>query len=226
MRYSKFIFDCDGVILNSNDIKTSSLSKILNNYNSALVDRFYNTFDSKFGHSRHQKLSFFCSNILQLKGYEYENTLSELLNTYSELIISQLLNCEISEVFTEDFKSNLDPHATFVVTAGDEYETKYIFKKRNLEKFFTNENILGSPKTKYQNIDLLISEDKILPKDKVLFIGDSSSDFEVASHFNFDFLFVSDWSENPEWEPHNQNNSPFNRIKSLSDLDKYLESLI
>lgn len=225
MKYSKFIFDCDGVILNSNDIKINSLSKILNNYNSVLVDKFHNTFDSKFGHSRHQKLSFFCSNILQLKGDEYDNTLSELLNKYSELLISQLLNCDISEVFLEESKFNLDSSSIFVVTAGDENETKLIFKKRKLEKFFLLENVFGSPKTKYQNINFLLSENKILSNDKVLFIGDSSNDFEVASYYNFDFLFVSDWSENPDWQPYKLNSLRVSHIKSLNDLENYLANL-
>ena len=42
-KYNSFIFDCDGVILNSNEIKTNTFRKILRGYNKEAVDDFINT---------------------------------------------------------------------------------------------------------------------------------------------------------------------------------------
>ena len=53
--------------------------------------------------------------------------------------------------------------------------------------------VYGSPRTKFQ-----IIADEFFDKysrDSVLFVGDSRLDYEVASYFNFDFCFISRWSE-------------------------------
>ena len=41
-KYNTLIFDCDGVILNSNEIKTDSFRKILKGYNQEAVEDFLN----------------------------------------------------------------------------------------------------------------------------------------------------------------------------------------
>ena len=41
-KYKSLIFDCDGVILNSNKIKTEAFRKILQKYNQNAVDEFIN----------------------------------------------------------------------------------------------------------------------------------------------------------------------------------------
>ena len=38
--YNSLIFDCDGVILNSNTVKTEAFKNILNNYDLNAVDEF------------------------------------------------------------------------------------------------------------------------------------------------------------------------------------------
>ena len=39
-KYKSLIFDCDGVILNSNKIKTDAFRKVLNNFDQNAIDEF------------------------------------------------------------------------------------------------------------------------------------------------------------------------------------------
>ena len=80
----------------------------------------------------------------------------------------------------------------YVVSGSDQNELIKLFKKKKLEFYF--DLILGSPFDKYNNIYKFI-----LPNQKDyargLFFGDSKYDFECSQHFNFDFVYVSKYSE-------------------------------
>ena len=52
--YNSLIFDCDGVILNSNEIKTSCFRKILKRYNQDAVEDFIDYHKKNGGISRYK----------------------------------------------------------------------------------------------------------------------------------------------------------------------------
>ena len=58
-RYKSLIFDCDGVILNSNKIKTEAFRKILKKYNQNAVYEFINYHKNNGGISRYIKIKEF-----------------------------------------------------------------------------------------------------------------------------------------------------------------------
>ena len=43
--------------------------------------------------------------------------------------------------------------------------------------------------------DVILAEPQIFSDDRGLFFGDSKYDFECSQHFNFDFVYVSKYSE-------------------------------
>ena len=63
-KYKSLIFDCDGVILNSNEIKTEAFRKTLQKYNLDAVDEFIKYHKENGGLSRYIKLENFLKNIL------------------------------------------------------------------------------------------------------------------------------------------------------------------
>ena len=80
----------------------------------------------------------------------------------------------------------------YVVSGSDQTELRTVFAQRHISTIF-NGGIYGSPKSKYEIIDNLLLNS---PLDKYsLFIGDSKLDYEVASHYSMDFVFVSNWTE-------------------------------
>ena len=54
-KYKSIIFDCDGVILNSNKIKTESFRKIMIQFDQSAVKEFINYHKNNGGLSRYRK---------------------------------------------------------------------------------------------------------------------------------------------------------------------------
>ena len=63
-QYKTFIFDCDGVILNSNDIKTKSFKNTLGEFNKFAVEEFISYHKNNGGISRYEKIKYFLKEII------------------------------------------------------------------------------------------------------------------------------------------------------------------
>ena len=63
-KYKSIIFDCDGVILNSNEIKTNAFKKVLKQFNNQAIDEFIQYHKDNGGISRYIKFENLLNNIL------------------------------------------------------------------------------------------------------------------------------------------------------------------
>ncbi|MDZ4211172.1 MAG: HAD family hydrolase, partial [Methylotenera sp.] len=85
----------------------------------------------------------------------------------------------------------------FILSGGDQQEIRKLFDKRNIAYLFDG-GLFGSPDNK----------DDVLAREKAnanlqfpaLFLGDSKYDFEAAARAGVDFIFLSDWTEVPDWQ--------------------------
>ena len=87
-------FDCDGVILNSNKVKTNAFYKNRLDYGEESAKKLVNYHIKNGGISRYKKIKFFQENILKnndIKLYE------KLVNDYGEILKKELLKTEISK---------------------------------------------------------------------------------------------------------------------------------
>ena len=62
-KYSHLFFDCDGVILNSNKIKTDAFYKLALNFGELQAQKLVNHHLENGGISRYEKIKFFQKNI-------------------------------------------------------------------------------------------------------------------------------------------------------------------
>lgn len=192
-KYNTIIFDCDGVILDSNIIKSNAFYTVAKQFGTKIADQFHLYHVNNGGLSRYIKFKFLIENLLN---EEFSKTLHEkLLSEYENLILKQLIESEL----TDGIDLFLTKHKNvkkIVVSGGDEKELNYVFQKKALTNYFLK--IKGSPKSKYENIEDLKSERLLI--EPILFIGDSKLDYEVAIHYNFDFLFLYGYSEFSDWK--------------------------
>ncbi len=207
-QYQTLVFDCDGVILNSNKIKTQAFYDVAKVYGHqpAQILKDYHILNG--GISRYEKFEYLLKNILHKPIVEQE--LECLLLNFSKEVKKALLTCEVAKNIKELRRKTI--HAKWlVVSGGDQAELREVFSQRGLDKYFDG-GIFGSP----DNKDVILKKEKEKGNiiGKSLFLGDSLYDYKAAITAQIDFVFISKWSEVKNWEEHFKNNCYIN----LTDL--------
>ncbi len=212
-KYKTIIFDCDGVVLDSNKVKTEAFYNAVLPYGEKMANTFVDYHKSNGGVSRYKKFKYFLEKIIikQINGYGYD----ELLEAYANEVFEGMIKCqEASGLKKLREKTN---HANWLIASGgDQKELNEIFTQRGLISLF-NGGIFGSPDTKE-----VIFERELLKKNirlPALFLGDSKYDYLASKAVNnIDFIFLSDWTEVSNWKEWTKEN----KIVSLEKLSDFL----
>jgi phosphoglycolate phosphatase-like HAD superfamily hydrolase len=184
------VFDCDGVILQSNKIKTNAFRESLKGDPIVLIDQFIEYHKSNGGISRYVKFEYYYQYIKCEKNYK---TLSKkAISRYSEIVVEGLIAADyIPGVINAINYFNDKNIPCFVISGGDQIELNEVFSKRGIDNSFVE--ILGSPITKKEHAVEMVKIDQIkLPG---IFFGDAYLDMEVANFIGLDFIFIHGYSE-------------------------------
>ena len=190
------VFDCDGVVLNSNVVKTEAYFRTAKNLGAtdvqaqALVD-----YHVKLGGiSRYYKFDWYVREVL--KKPVTDAAIKALLDGFSQELTVGLMQCNLAKGIFDLREAT--PNAKWsILSGGDQQEIRALFAKRKIAHLFDG-GLFGSPDNK----------DEVLAREKsngnlqfpALFLGDAKYDFEAASHAGLDFIFLSDWTEVPYWQ--------------------------
>ena len=190
------VFDCDGVVLNSNVVKTEAYFRTAKNLGAtdaqaqALVD-----YHVKLGGiSRYYKFDWYVREVL--KKPVTDAAIKALLDGFSQELTVGLMQCNLAKGIFDLREAT--PNAKWsILSGGDQQEIRALFAKRKIAHLFDG-GLFGSPDNK----------DEVLAREKsngnlqfpALFLGDAKYDFEAASHAGLDFIFLSDWTEVPNWQ--------------------------
>ena len=193
-KYSTIIFDCDGVILNSNDIKTNAFYEIAKVYGHLPALELINYHKINGGVSRYEKFKYLFTNIL-CRPFESEE-IGKLLLNFSNEVKKALLTCEVASNIKE-LREKTKSAKWMIVSGGDQMELRQVFLKRGLDAYFDC-GIFGSPDDKYEILKREKRKGNITGKS--LFLGDSEYDYQVATAEQIDFIFLSKWTEVKHWK--------------------------
>ena len=194
-KYKSLVFDCDGVVLDSNIVKTEAYFRTAKNLGAtdvqaqALVD-----YHVKLGGiSRYHKFDWYLREVLH--NPVTEAAIQALLDGFSKELQVGLMQCDLAKglfALREKTDSNW-----MILSGGDQQEIRDLFAKRKIEHMF-NGGLFGSP----DNKDVVLAREKANGNLQypALFLGDSKYDFEAATRAGLDFIFISDWTEVPNWQ--------------------------
>lgn len=200
--YKSIVFDCDGVVLDSNVVKTEAYFRTAKNLGAsdahaqALVDYHVRL----GGISRYHKFDYYLREIV--KQPVTKAAIQTLLDEFARELEVGLMECEIAEGLAELRQAT--PNAVWsILSGGDQEELRTLFAKRKLPSGISLEHlfdggIFGSP----DNKDEVLAREKANSNLKLpaLFLGDSKYDHEAATNAGLDFIFLSDWTEVPDWK--------------------------
>lgn len=209
-QYSVLVFDCDGVVLNSNKLKAEAFYQAALPYGEGAAQALLFYHIENGGVSRYQKFSYFLNNIVE---GQFGPSLDALLRTYGGLIKEGMLSCQI-ESGLYALRERTPAARWLIVSGGDENELRGIFTNRGLANLFDG-GIYGSPATKHEILARERASGNI--SGNAVFLGDSRYDHAAATRAGLDFIFISQWSEFENWKSYFQEH-PVMCVSSLSEL--------
>jgi phosphoglycolate phosphatase-like HAD superfamily hydrolase len=213
-KYAALIFDCDGVVLDSNRIKTEAFRTVARPYGDDAAQALVDYHVTNGGISRYVKFAYFLDHIMpKFKAADPGPGIGDLLASYGHAVRAGLLSCNASEGL-DDLRAATPQARWLIVSGGDQSELREVFAAREIARFFDG-GIFGSPDTKDAILAREIKAGNI--RSPAVFLGDSRLDRAAAKRAGLDFVFVAGWSE---WEEGQQlaAKGMFHKVNSLTDL--------
>jgi phosphoglycolate phosphatase-like HAD superfamily hydrolase len=195
-RYKTLVFDCDGVVLNSNQLKIQAYFDVAIKYGAdksqaqALVDHHVKL----GGISRYPKFEYFLREIV--KKPVTEEATQSLLDDFGDEVKRRLSDCEVAPGLLELRKATRDTR-WMIISGGDQTELREIFIARKLHVLF-DAGIFGSPNDKDEILARELSLGNITQP--ALFLGDSRYDHVASVRAGLDFIFLNDWTDFEGWQ--------------------------
>ena len=185
--YDLYIFDCDGVIFDSNYLKIDAMKNTLSAYPADKVDKCIKYFSVNFGKSRYHHIEYFLENFLHKDEPYPKDQYEKLISIYSAECKKLYLKTKVSPGFI-NFIKKLNA-LKFVASGSDEKELIEVFYQKAIGDLF--HGIYGSPEKKSNNIKKILQDNR---HKNVVMIGDAFSDLEAAEENGIDFVFYSPYS--------------------------------
>lgn len=192
-RYQTMVFDSDGVILNSNEVKTLAFYNTVLPWGKAPAQALVDYHVSRGGISRYVKFEYFLREIVHQP--VTEEVMQHLLQTFTDEAIRGLVQAELAPGLEALRKAT--PYARWmVVTGGDQAELREVYARKDIASWF-DAGLFGSPDSKDIILERELSNGNLnMP---AIFFGDSRYDHEAATRAGLDFVFVSGWTEFDGW---------------------------
>jgi HAD superfamily hydrolase (TIGR01509 family) len=181
------IFDFDGVICDSVNIKTEAFVDLYSNYDKSISDSVKNYHLQYGGISRFEKIKYF--ETVLLKNECNSGIIDKKAEIFSQLVKEKVIKSEYIKGVIE-FIINNPKTPKFICTGTPENEIKDIVQQRNIYSYFTD--VFGSPKSKEQIINNILVKWNLNPSE-VLFFGDALTDLQASQKCGLNFIGIKNY---------------------------------
>jgi phosphoglycolate phosphatase-like HAD superfamily hydrolase len=212
------IFDCDGVLLDSNQLKINAFRQTLtiNGFDEQAIAAASVWQSKSFGMSRYHLFKEMMNGRF---GVPPEVTVERLLADFGDLCAEGYLAVPEVPGLRETLLALAGYANLYVVSGSDQEELRSIFHRRNLAEHFVS--VFGSPRTKIENIDLVLKSHHeafgVMPRN-VLFVGDAVADLDAAVATGCSFAFMAPYSTVKDVMLHRAKEEGFPVIQDLREL--------
>ena len=191
--YSVYIFDCDGVILDANEMKIKAMRAALedNAFITGGIEASIAYFTGNFGKSRFHHARKFVADFLECHTQQQDAVAEMIVKDYANMVSQAYQDAPLLDDFMPMLE-NLEG-VCFVASGSEQKQLREVFANKKLSRFFRA--IYGSPKSKIEIIKEITEQYR---GEKICMIGDAIADLEAANAARIDFLGVLDKSNVPD----------------------------
>jgi len=183
MKYKNLVFDFDGVLVESNEIKFDGFRRLFHGFPRDQVDELVAYAKANGGISRYEKIRYFYQKV---RGEPItEESIQDLAARFSGLVRQKVVEAEPVKGAVEFLEQNATKFNFALVSGSDQNELRAVCRDRGIGHYF--KDILGSPINKKDNLTRLLEDLGWKPSETV-YIGDSQNDLEAARANRIDFI--------------------------------------
>ena len=183
MTVKAIVFDFDGVITESMDIKTKAFAYLFRNYSENILKKIIKLHLDNGGMSRYEKFRIIYKDYLKCNLTKNEE--ERLGREFSEFCLSKMITCPYVKGAKEFLEANHKKYMFFIVSGTPHDEINHIAQIRQLHKYFIG--VWGTPKTKSELLKMILKEYALKPAE-VVFIGDATTDYDGAKDAGIRFV--------------------------------------
>jgi phosphoglycolate phosphatase-like HAD superfamily hydrolase len=182
-RYDAIVFDFDGVLVESVDVKTQAFGALYSEYGDRIVEQVKAYHLLHGGVSRFDKFRYYHEVLLGKDlTKEEEIRLGDLFSQYVEDAVVDAVYVSGAYEFLE---SNYQSTPLFVASGTPDQELNRIVSRRSMSHYFVS--VHGSPAKKGDIIQDIMAKYGYQP-DRVLMVGDAIADYEGAITAGVEFV--------------------------------------
>lgn len=181
--FDAVVFDFDGVLVESLDVKTRAFATLFRQYGKKIVEKVVAYHVANSGISRHIKFQYYHETLL---GIPYNQAIGEQLSkSFSKITLDAVANSPYvtgAREFLEEFHRQLP---LFVASGTPQEELREILRLRGMQDFF--KAAYGSPASKSSIILDIVRRHNLTPA-RLLMIGDATADYIGACEAGASFI--------------------------------------
>jgi phosphoglycolate phosphatase-like HAD superfamily hydrolase len=184
-QYQAFVFDFDGVLADSVEIKTEAFRQMYLSHGEEIADRVVLHHRENGGMPRLQKFVHYQKEFLGKPASDEE--LAGLCRVFSDLVVKNIVAADEILGVSDFLKNWHGALPMFIDSATPDSELREIVDQRGLNGYF--EGVFGSDRTKKENLVAILDQNGFIPE-RVLFFGDALSDYAAARSCGTDFMGI------------------------------------
>ena len=176
------IFDFDGVIVESSEIKTNAFRTIFSQFPD-VIPEILEYHIQNMGVSRYTKFRHIYTEILR---QPYSDILGNKLGlAFSEIVFGEIVSAPLVSGIRDFLENNLSRYSFFIASGTPEVELLEIAARKRISHLF--QGIYGTPRTKVEIVQSIINKYNLLPREVIL-VGDAETDRIAACEANVNFV--------------------------------------
>jgi HAD superfamily hydrolase (TIGR01549 family) len=208
------IFDFDGVLVESIDIKTEAFRGMFKNEGSDIVAKVVDYHCRNMGVSRFDKFRYIYKEILNRP--LTEAVFQDLCQQFARLVLDAVLNAPYVKGAQEFLANYAHIYSCFIASATPQDEIEEIIIRRGMSHYF--KAVYGAPKKKNDIVKEILSNYG-LSAESIVYIGDAISDYDAANANGVHFIARINGNELIF------KNMDCHKVRDLSALNKIIETL-